>query len=79
VAPAAAAGMLAVFLRRGPWGFLQAEHPDAAGAQIQLDSLDALPQALEAYSVRCPLSVVSCRGTTGNWPRTTDNKGATLS
>jgi FMN phosphatase YigB (HAD superfamily) len=49
VAPAAAAGMLAVFLRRGPWGFLQADHPDAARAHIRLDSLDALPQALAAY------------------------------
>jgi HAD superfamily hydrolase (TIGR01549 family) len=50
VAPAAAAGMLAVFLRRGPWGFLQAEHPDAARARFRLDSLDALPQALEVYA-----------------------------
>src|SRR3954471_9928006 len=50
VVPAAAAGMLAVFLRRGPWGVLQADHPDAARAQIQLDSLEALPQALEANS-----------------------------
>jgi len=50
VAPAAAAGMLAVFLRRGPWGFLQAEHPAAARAHIRLDTLDALPQALDAYA-----------------------------
>ena len=54
VVPAAAAGMLAVFLRRGPWGFLQAEHPDAARAHLHLDALDALPQALEAYGVSCP-------------------------
>jgi HAD superfamily hydrolase (TIGR01662 family) len=50
VAPAARAGMLAVFLRRGAWGFLQAEHPDSARAHIRLDSLAALPQALEAYA-----------------------------
>jgi HAD superfamily hydrolase (TIGR01549 family) len=50
VVPAAAAGMLAVFLRRGPWGFLQAEHPAAAQAHLRLDSLAALPQALEAYA-----------------------------
>jgi FMN phosphatase YigB (HAD superfamily) len=50
VAPAARAGMLAVFLRRGPWGFLQAAHPDSAQAHIRLDSLAALPQALEAYA-----------------------------
>src|SRR6266540_829782 len=49
VAPAAAAGMVAVFLRRGPWGFLQGEHSDAARACFRLDSLDALPQALELY------------------------------
>ncbi len=48
VVPAATAGMLAVFLRRGPWGFLQAEHPGAALASLRLDSLDALPHALEA-------------------------------
>ena len=48
--PAAAAGMLAVFLRRGPWGFLQAEHPDASQARLRLDSLAALPQALEAFA-----------------------------
>ncbi|MEO7912325.1 MAG: HAD family hydrolase [Roseiflexaceae bacterium] len=51
VVPAAKAGMLAIFLRRGPWGFLQAEHPDAARAHIQLDALDALPQALEAFAI----------------------------
>jgi HAD superfamily hydrolase (TIGR01549 family) len=50
VAPAAMAGMLAVFLRRGPWSFLQAEHPDAARAHVRLDSLDSLPQALEVYA-----------------------------
>ena len=50
VVPAVAAGMLAVFLRRGPWGFLQAEHPNAARAHLRLDSLDALPQALDTYT-----------------------------
>jgi len=50
VVPAALAGMLAVFLRRGPWGFLQAEHPGVARARIRLDSLAMLPQALEAYA-----------------------------
>ena len=48
VAPAAAAGMLAVFLRRGPWGYLQASHPDADRALIRLDGLDALPEALRS-------------------------------
>ena len=48
VAPAAAAGMVAVFLRRGPWGYLQASHPDASRAAIRLDGLAGLPEALQA-------------------------------
>jgi FMN phosphatase YigB (HAD superfamily) len=46
VLPAAAAGMVAVFLRRGPWGFLHAERAEAARAAIRLDSLAELPDAL---------------------------------
>lgn len=48
VAPAAAAGMAAVFVRRGPWGYLQASHPDASRAAIRLDGLADLPQALDS-------------------------------
>jgi FMN phosphatase YigB (HAD superfamily) len=48
VAPAAAAGMAAVFLRRGPWGYLQASHPNASRAAIRLDGLAGLPEALLA-------------------------------
>jgi len=47
VIPAAAAGMLAVFLRRGPWGYLQADRPEAALARIRIDSLAELPEALQ--------------------------------
>jgi len=42
VEPALAAGMVAVHVRRGPWGFLQ-EPPAEA---IRIDSLDELPGAL---------------------------------
>lgn len=43
VVPAAAAGLVAVHVRRGPWGYLQ----DANGsARLQLDSLAELPEAL---------------------------------
>ena len=42
VAPALAAGMVAVHIRRGPWGHLQ-EPPAAA---IRIRSLDELPEAL---------------------------------
>jgi HAD superfamily hydrolase (TIGR01662 family) len=48
VAPAADAGMAAVFLKRGPWGHLQAERPEAARARLRLDSLAELPAALRS-------------------------------
>jgi HAD superfamily hydrolase (TIGR01662 family) len=48
VLPARAAGMLAVFLRRGPWGMVHAGRPEAARADLRLDSLADLPAALRA-------------------------------
>jgi HAD superfamily hydrolase (TIGR01509 family) len=42
VAPAIAAGMVGVHIRRGPWGYLQLP-PEQA---IRIDSLDELPEAL---------------------------------
>ena len=42
VVPALAAGMVAVHIRRGPWGYLQ-EPPAAA---IRIGSLEELPEAL---------------------------------
>jgi len=47
VAPAAQAGMLAVFLRRGPWGYIQADRPEVALARLRIDSLAELPWALK--------------------------------
>ncbi len=46
VVPAAEAGMVGVFLRRGPWGYLQASWPEAERAHVTLDSLAELPEAL---------------------------------
>ncbi len=46
VRPALAAGMVGVFLRRGPWGYLYSSHPDAANAHILIDSLHELPERL---------------------------------
>jgi HAD superfamily hydrolase (TIGR01549 family) len=46
VLPARQAGMRTVLLRRGPWGHLHAERPDAALADIVTDSLAELPGAL---------------------------------
>jgi HAD superfamily hydrolase (TIGR01662 family) len=47
VEPAARAGMAAVFVRRGPWAFIQSagSRPDAASAAIE--SLAELPSTLE--------------------------------
>jgi FMN phosphatase YigB (HAD superfamily) len=42
VAPAIAAGMVGVHIRRGPWGHLQQPPPDA----IRIRSLGELPEAL---------------------------------
>ena len=41
VLPAKAAGMVAVHVRRGPWGYLQ----DASVADVRVDSLAELPEA----------------------------------
>jgi FMN phosphatase YigB (HAD superfamily) len=48
VLPAKLAGMLAVHIRRGPWGYLQAEWPEAGRADIRIDTLGELPDALAA-------------------------------
>ena len=49
VLPAAAAGMVSVFLRRGPWGYLHATRPEAVRAHIRLESLADLPQAIKGW------------------------------
>jgi len=46
VLPARAAGMSAVFLRRGPWARVHATRPEAQLATITIDSLDELIPAL---------------------------------
>jgi HAD superfamily hydrolase (TIGR01549 family) len=46
VLPARAAGMTAVFIRRGPWGFVQAGWPQVDQAHIRLESLADLERAL---------------------------------
>ena len=48
VLPARAAGMVAVLLRRGPWGWMHAERPDADAAHLLLHDLASLPDALAA-------------------------------
>jgi HAD superfamily hydrolase (TIGR01549 family) len=46
VLPAQAAGMLGVFIRRGPWGHIHATWPEAAEADLQIESLDELVATL---------------------------------
>jgi HAD superfamily hydrolase (TIGR01549 family) len=46
VLPARAAGMVAVLLRRGPWGWMHAERADADAAHLLLRDLATLPDAL---------------------------------
>jgi HAD superfamily hydrolase (TIGR01549 family) len=46
IRPALAAGMITVFLRRGPWGHIHARYPDVAQAHIRIKSLDELPERL---------------------------------
>jgi FMN phosphatase YigB (HAD superfamily) len=50
VLPAAAAGMVAVHLRRGPWGVLQAQWPEAARAAVRADDLGEVADALLGYT-----------------------------
>ena len=50
ILPALRAGMMAVHIRRGPWGRLHAGEPDAARATLRIDSLAELPGALAATS-----------------------------
>lgn len=49
VLPTLAAGMVSVYLRRGPWAAVQARRPEAARAQIIIDDLLELPAALEKF------------------------------
>jgi FMN phosphatase YigB (HAD superfamily) len=46
VLPAKAAGMFCVFIRRGPWGVIHAASPQAAEADLRLETLAGLADAL---------------------------------
>jgi FMN phosphatase YigB (HAD superfamily) len=46
VGPAAEAGLVAVFLRRGPWAIAQEGSAQAAKAHLRVGSLSELPRAL---------------------------------
>jgi FMN phosphatase YigB (HAD superfamily) len=46
VEPAIRAGMVAVHLRRGPWGLIQSTDPRSRPAEITIESLSQLPTLL---------------------------------
>jgi HAD superfamily hydrolase (TIGR01662 family) len=48
VGPAARAGMAAIFIRRGPWAYIQAGGGDPADAAASITSLGELPAVLRA-------------------------------
>jgi len=50
VVPARAAGMVSIFIRRGPWGYIHARRPGAERAHIKIESLAELPAALSAWN-----------------------------
>jgi HAD superfamily hydrolase (TIGR01509 family) len=52
VLPAKAAGMVAVFIRRGPWGWVHSSWPEASDADLRIDSLAELPEALARWNAR---------------------------
>ena len=52
VIPALRAGMQAVFLRRGPWGIIHAQRPDAGRATLTVDTLAELPDALARFNAQ---------------------------
>ena len=54
VRPARAAGMTAVFVRRGPWAWIQAGRARPPEADLVVEDLAALPAALSRLSRRAP-------------------------
>lgn len=49
IAPAHEAGMVTALIRRGPWGYINADHPGAAVADVRLDSLDELLAVVQGW------------------------------
>lgn len=49
VVPAVTAGLVSVFVRRGPWGFVQATWPEADRAHLRIETLHELPDALAPF------------------------------
>lgn len=52
ILPALNVGMTAIFIRRGPWGYIQAVKPTDRRPPAVIRSLDELPEALAAIASR---------------------------
>jgi HAD superfamily hydrolase (TIGR01549 family) len=52
VLPAVQAGLIAVFIKRGPWARIHARRPEIAQATIVVDTLAELPDALTRFAPR---------------------------
>lgn len=50
ILPAREAGLRTVLLRRGPWGYVNAEHVETQHADVRLDSLEKLPSELRGIA-----------------------------
>jgi HAD superfamily hydrolase (TIGR01662 family) len=50
IRPARAAGMQTAFVRRGPWGYIFADHPELDGCLFRLTSLEELPELIRKYN-----------------------------
>jgi FMN phosphatase YigB (HAD superfamily) len=61
VVPAVEAGLFAVLVRRGPWGYIHESLPEAKLAHLRLDDLSALPSALQAHNERVVTATDSAR------------------
>jgi FMN phosphatase YigB (HAD superfamily) len=50
VLPAVSVGMKAVFIRRGPWGYIHARTQDTGKPRYRIDGLDELPDLLDTIN-----------------------------
>jgi HAD superfamily hydrolase (TIGR01549 family) len=50
IQPALGVGMIAVFIRRGPWGLLYGHDPEAKSAHLRLRTLQELPDLLKIFN-----------------------------
>ena len=55
VLPARAAGMVAIFIERGPWGRAHAKRPEIVQANMIVAGLDEIPDALARHARSRPL------------------------